>query len=98
MWAQAYFESSDERLKNIQCKVGSFDNISTIYFKWKEGDEGLINVGYSAQEVKAVLPDAVRTDERGYFNVDYNQVHAYKLMKMEERLTELENIIKEIKK
>ncbi len=87
-----------KRLKNIHCRVGSFDNINPIYFNWKEGDESLINIGYSAQNVKETLPQAVRTDEKGYYNVDYHQVHIYKLMKMEERLAELENIIKEMKK
>jgi hypothetical protein len=108
MWAQAYFESSDERLKNIHCRVESCDTINPIYFNWKEGDASVINLGYSAQNVKEVLPQTVRTDERGYYNVDYHQVNIYKIMKLEERitelekveerLTELENIIKEIKK
>jgi hypothetical protein len=96
MWAVAYFESSDERLKNIHCRVGSFDNINPIYFNWKEGDESLINIGYSAQNVKETLPQAVRTDEKGYYNVDYHQVHIYKITKLEERITQLEEIIKKL--
>jgi hypothetical protein len=94
MWATAYFESSDERLKDIHCRVGSFDNINPIYFNWKEGDASVINIGYSAQNVKEILPDTIRTDEKGYYNVDYHQVHIYKMMKMEERLAKLEERLK----
>jgi hypothetical protein len=98
MYAVAYFETSDERLKNIHCRVGSFDNINPIYFNWKEGDASLISIGYSAQNVKETLPNAIKEDDKGYYSVDYHQVHIYKMMKMEERLAELENIIKEMKK
>jgi hypothetical protein len=96
MWATAYFESSDERLKDIHCTVGSCDSINPIYFKWKEGDASVINIGYSAQNVKEVLPHTIRTDEKGYYNVDYHQVHIYKITKLEERITQLEEIIKKL--
>jgi hypothetical protein len=94
MWAQAYFESSDERLKDIHCRVNSFDNINPIYFKWKEGDSSRINIGYSAQNVQKILPDSVRTDEKGKLNVDYHQVHIYKMMTLEERIAKLEEKLK----
>ena len=94
MWAQAYFESSDERLKNIHCKVGSCDTINPIYFNWKEGDASLISIGYSAQNVKETLPNAIKEDDKGYYSVDYHQVHIYKITKLEERINQLEDIIK----
>lgn len=96
MWAVAYFESSDERLKNVHCRFSSFDRVNPIYFNWKEGDESLINIGYSAQNVKEVLPQTVRVDERGYYNVDYHQVHIYKIMKLEERIQELETLMQKV--
>jgi hypothetical protein len=94
MWATSYFESSDETLKNIHCRVNSFDNINPIYFKWKEGDSSRINIGYSAQNVQEILPDSVRTDEKGKLNVDYHQVHIYKMMTLEERIAKLEDKLK----
>jgi len=96
MWAVAYFETSDERLKNVHCRVSSSDCVSPIYYNWKEGDPSVINIGYSAQNIKEVLPNAVKTDERGYYNVDYHQVHIYKMTKLEERIAQLEDIIKKL--
>jgi len=64
--------SSDERLKNIQ---GSFNrglsdlqNINPIIFKWKDStgyDTENVYAGFSAQNVKLSIPEAVGVDPKG---------------------------------
>jgi hypothetical protein len=94
MWATAYFETSDERLKNIHRRVGSFDNISTIVFKWNDKRDDKVHWGYSAQEVQKHIPDAVSVGGDGTLSVDYNQIHSYKIAQLEQEVQGLKEIIK----
>jgi len=81
------YATSDRRLKenikpieNALCKVS---DISGNTFDWKPLDaDGVKNihgnrgrdVGVIAQEIEAILPEAVKTRENGYKAVDYEKI------------------------
>ncbi len=96
-WAVAYYCTSDERLKNIKERHCSFDNINPVQYSWKEGDPSIFHYGYTAQNVKETLPNAVTANNKGILSVDYAQVHTYKLMKLEEKISQLTKELDEIK-
>jgi hypothetical protein len=86
--ATGFFESSDERLKNIAIAYQS-DNFGALEFTWKDGRDSKNHWGYSAQAVQKWLPDAVQENNDGYLTVDYNQAHTFKIQKLEEEINRL---------
>lgn len=89
MTATGFFESSDIRLKTIVSREESFDEIDLIHYTLNS-DPSRMRMGYAAQEVAQVLPDAVTSDKDGYLSVDYKEVHAWKIMQLQKRIEELE--------
>ena len=77
------YSTSDQRLKeNITPIANALDKVKAltgVEFDWKEetkavhGYEGHY-VGVIAQEVQAVLPEAVRTNDSGYLSVRYEKL------------------------
>ena len=92
--AAAFYEFSDIRLKDI-VETLSLNDIRTISFTLKSDVDKKLHIGYIAQEVKEVLPDAVVETIEGYNTVDYNQVHSWKIAQLEKRIAELESKIKQ---
>jgi hypothetical protein len=93
VFATAYFESSDIRLKEVLNKYEG-ESFGAIEYKWNDKRDSKIHWGYSAQEVMKFLPDAVNENEDGYFTLDYNQAHTFKIAYLEKRITELEQQLK----
>jgi hypothetical protein len=89
MTATAFYESSDSRLKTITSRTTSSDGIDTITF-YHDEDLSRERIGYVAQEVQNVLPNAVSTDENGFLKVDYKDVHSWKIMELMKRIEQLE--------
>jgi len=100
--ATAYFHSSDERLKDNIKTVSGLDLISKmrgVTYDWKS--DGSASGGVIAQEIEAVMPSAVKTDDKGMKSVDYDQliaplIEAVKELKAEndalkQRVEKLEN-------
>ena len=89
------FWSSDERLKNNIIKINNstdvINNISGYSYDWNEksGKEGS-TVGVIAQEVKELIPSAVRENSNGYLAVDYIKLIPYLI----EEVKSLNNRIK----
>ena len=90
--------SSDMRLKNITESILSEDNINIIKYEWKDGRDDRVHIGYGAQEVERILPDAVYTDAEGLKAVNYDEVHTYKIMQLEQMVKELQQQNAELKK
>jgi hypothetical protein len=86
--ATAYYETSDETLKNI-ININPQIDLSTlevIQFKFKGDDQ--VRYGYSAQEVQKLCGDlVVGTDP---MTVNYSDVHTLKILQLEQRIIELE--------
>jgi len=96
VYATAYFESSDLRLKNVLSERQGSDGINTINFKWKDGRDNLTHIGYAAQQVEKVLPDAVKTNPDGYKTVNYDEVQTLKIANLEQEVKELKALINKL--
>lgn len=76
--ATAFFHSSDRNLKTdiktIEEPFKLLDGVSGKSYVWKDSSEGAY--GVIAQDVAAVMPDAVRTNDKGSMTVDYSQLIA----------------------
>jgi hypothetical protein len=85
--ATGFFQSSDERLKDIISRNGD-----VITYKWKDGRDNKNHVGYSAQEVQKVMPDAVNENaEDGMLSVNYIEVLVKKMAEMEKEIAYLKS-------
>jgi hypothetical protein len=100
------FSTSDKRLKeNITPIANALEKVKSltgVEFDWKEetksvhGYEGH-DVGVIAQDVQAVLPEAVRTNDTGYLSVRYEKMIALLIEANKElanRVEQLEKLIK----
>ena len=71
--------SSDMRLKNIvRYANGSLDllrSLTPIYYTLKADPIKQVRIGLSAQQVQAVIPEAVRVADDGYLCLDYTAIH-----------------------
>ena len=84
--ATNYITSSDETLKDIISTDGD-----VIRYKWKNKQDDLIHIGYSAQEKRVQYPDSVHENEKGLLSVSYVEILVDKVRKLEKRINELEN-------
>ena len=96
VYAGAYYESSDRRLKDILSVRGGSDGINTVTFKWKDQRDSLSHIGYIAQDVEKVLPDAVKTNPDGFKTVNYDEVQTLKIANLEQEIAELKKIINQL--
>jgi len=87
--SSGFYDTSDIRLKNVIETLES-DNIKPIFFEWKDKRNEKKHWGYSAQDVMKWLPDAVDGSEDSQYNVNYNEVHTWKIAMLENRIKELE--------
>jgi hypothetical protein len=76
--ATAYYHSSDIRLKQdirpVSNGLDIIEKLQGVSFNWKK--DGTPSAGIVAQNVEKVMPSAVRTDDRGFKTVEYDQLMA----------------------
>ena len=84
----AFYQTSDIRLKNIiEPTYSTPSDIELISYTWKDTDKDQIpQVGYSAQEVQKVMPNAVSVADDGMLSVNYIQVLVAKVAELELKL------------
>ena len=97
--ANAFYASSDVRLKNILDDINiDFDKLKLIpkkYYTWKGSD--ILQLGTIAQDIQKIYPEVVSKNENGYLSVDYSKLSIIALAaidKLNERIKELECQIK----
>jgi hypothetical protein len=94
-------QPSDSRLKDnitpITTPVEKIKALSGVEFDWNSGEQvGTHDVGLIAQDVEAVLPEAVTTQEDGYKNLAYTKVIPLLVEAMKEQQTMIEALRAEI--
>jgi hypothetical protein len=100
------YSTSDQRLKeNVTPIENALEKVKTltgVEFDWKEetahvhGYHGH-DVGVIAQDVQAVLPEAVRTNESGYLSVRYEKMIALLIEANKELAARVEELEKKLK-
>lgn len=96
-----FVQASDERKKDnitiISNPIEKVKQLRGAEFDWNSGvNEGTHDVGLIAQDVEAVLPEAVTTQEDGYKNLAYNKVIPLLVEAMKEQQTMIEALKAEI--
>ena len=94
-------QPSDSRLKDnltpITNPVDKIKSLRGVEFDWNSGEQvGTHDVGLIAQDVEAVLPEAVTTQEDGYKNLAYTKVIPLLVEAMKEQQTMIEALRAEI--
>ena len=90
MSARSFVQTSDERKKDILDEdIPDVSSIEPIVYKWKEAEDGKKHIGYSAQEIEKILPDAV-TETNGIKALNYIEVLVAKIASLEKRIAILE--------
>lgn len=96
--ATGFYQSSDERLKNIKSELSVEDcyklinDCSTIIYSLKTDEKDQNQIGMIAQQVKEIMPEVVQ-ESNGYYSINYSRlsVVALNLIKsLSERIIELE--------
>ena len=88
--ASGGFFNSDMRLKDLIDYDYNVSDIKPITYLWKDGRDNKKHVGYSAQEVQKVMPDAVNEGTDGMLSVNYVEVLVAKIAELENRIKQLE--------
>ena len=88
--ASGGFFNSDMRLKDLTDYDYNVSDIKPITYLWKDGRDDKKHVGYSAQEVQKVMPDAVNEGTDGMLSVNYVEVLVAKIAELENRIKQLE--------
>jgi hypothetical protein len=95
MTATAFFESSDIRFKNVlETNPNILLNVNVIKYTFIDDEQGKIRYGYSAQQVKEILPELVDGEER--LTLNYSDVHTLKIAYLENKIKELEEKINKL--
>ncbi len=59
-------------------------SLNGYYYYWKNKKDKSRQVGVIAQEVKAVLPEIVSTDNEGFHSVDYSKISPFEIEAVKE--------------
>jgi predicted heme/steroid binding protein len=88
--ASGGFFNSDIRLKDLIDYDYNVLDIKPISYLWKDGRDEKKHVGYSAQDVQKVMPDAVNEGADGMLSVNYVEVLVAKIAELENRIKQFE--------
>jgi hypothetical protein len=97
--ANDFIKPSDARLKeNIEPLAGALDRVSRLRgvgFNWKNppADEAQSrNLGLIAQEVRAVVPEAVTEGREGHLGISYSAITVLLLEAVKEQQKQLDEL------
>ena len=98
--ATGFIVSSSKTLKDVYYRNKQLDGIDFVGYTWKKNLnlDKKKHLGFIAEEVEKVMPDAVSANDKGVKAVNYTEVLIYKLEKLTERVEELESEVKRLKR
>lgn len=99
--ANGFYTTSDERKKfledSVDCNLDELSKIPKKYFRWKNDENGSLNIGVSAQSVRKYYPELVNEDENGFLSLDYSKLSVIALAAIDELHKENKKLEKRIK-
>jgi hypothetical protein len=90
--ANAFFEASDIRYKNVIETNPEITGLGIDVIKFTRHGSDMIRYGYSAQQVQAIIPESVHGTDT--LTVNYMDIHTLKIASLERRVKELEDRLK----
>jgi hypothetical protein len=97
-----YTATSDVRLKRcfeqIDDAKDKISKVGAFYYEWIDHPEQGRQCGVKAQEVQKILPESVRTDEKGILSVNYNMIFTLLLADHQRLSNEMEELKCEVKR
>jgi hypothetical protein len=90
-----FFDTSDSRLKIVikdYEQPKGIENVAARMYVKNSRQE----LGYFAQDLQEILPSAVIEGTDGFLNLSYSQVHTAKIAYLEDKVAQLEELIKSL--
>jgi len=96
-----YITTSDKRLKkNIETQKDVLENVSKLeVFKYHYKDQNATapkSIGFLAQEVQQLFPDAVKQNEEGFLGINYDYFSVLAIKAIQEQQKTIKNQAREI--
>ena len=106
--ASGFFDTSDERLKDIidtiNVDIDKLSDLRKVYFNFKNDPEKK-HIGVIAQDIQKIYPEIVEENTDGMLTVDYSKLSVIALdavdqlnqknKELEDRLNKIENLLKD---
>jgi hypothetical protein len=98
--AVAYNTTSDRRLKQDIEPLEATDKLmamNPVSFVWKDELEASRNMGFIAQEMQEIMPQAVSTRDDGIMQMDYGRITPILVSALQEAMTRIGTLETEVK-